>query len=199
MSSLVYKPTQLRGILDRLSFIPSWFLDVGVGVGGEALVARESWPSCSILGLEPSWAAYEACRSFFPGTLLPVAAWMRKTKLEMWAVDTELNGNLFGLETAERAIVQADTLDNLSSTYRPFLDVFLWMDVEYAEPAVLLGSLKLFSEKRIKAVNFENHPPTVAPGKSLFVRDFLTWHGLQCIHEYEHEGGHHWDELWTLQ
>lgn len=211
----LYKPNQLGKTVPYLGFAPKWFIVCGVGVGGEALAARKVWPRCRIVGLEPAPAAHALMNrsGMFPGTLVNAAAWLRTTRLFLWSGDTALYGNLFNLaadfgpdgttqvrpgNAGPPVVVDAVTLDDLSIEIGPFdEDVFLWMDVEYAEVAVLIGARRLLESGAVRAVNFENHPVTVCPGKSLIVRDILAQHGLTKVLEYENEGAHHWDELWV--
>lgn len=207
----IYKPGQLECVAGKLTFTPKWLLICGVGTGNESEDAHKLWPRCEIIGLEPATAAFDAVKDRFVGRLLNKAAWLRKTTLRLYASDTCLYGNLFNLEEDKGDYtnvwpgkvvvgVQTTTLDALSEELGPFRsDVFLWMDVEYAELPVLMGARKLLESGAVRAVNFENHPSSVCPGKSLAVQDVLTMHGLEKVCEYMHEGGHHWDELWEVR
>jgi FkbM family methyltransferase len=196
----MYKPRQLDEVAPLLGFVPEWFIDCGVGAnGGEAFAARRLWPDCKIIGFEPNPNAFRAMQPHYPGDLLQQAVWLRTAILPIHSSQTDLQANFF-IPEGETTLVYTTTLDAVDAYHRgPFRKAFLWMDVEHAEVAVLIGARKLLERGAILAVNFENHSHVACPSKSLIVRELLTWHGFQHAKTYVVEGEHHWDELWLLR
>jgi FkbM family methyltransferase len=162
-----YGAGQLRSVLPFLpaGWRPAWLLLGGPADGNEALTAREEWPGCRVLGVEPNPEAYEwQLANGWPRTEPLVNMALsdgRGRRVDISAPHGHLRSGTLeedairGREGENVVTVSTTTLDRMNEVHGPFRDALLWLDVEGWELEACRGARKLFARGAVRAVNVE--------------------------------------------
>jgi FkbM family methyltransferase len=162
-----YGSGQLRSVLPFLpaGWRPAWLLLGGPADGNEALTAREEWPGCRVLGVEPNPEAYEwQLANGWPRTEPLVNMAMsdeRGRKMTMSAPFGQLRSGTLEADALAARVgentveVTTTTLDRMDEVHGPFADALLWLDVEGWELEACRGARKLFARGAVRVANVE--------------------------------------------
>lgn len=162
---MIYEAGQLRNFLPFVPQDSEWFLLAGPADANEAFDMRAARPDICIVGFEPNPVMFNIQRARgFPGLLLPLALWSEGAQLELAGVNhpqgfiqEHRSSSVVKFMDDRKFVykVEADSLDNLSNRYGPFVKAVLWADIEGAELECLIGARQLLDRRQILALNVE--------------------------------------------
>lgn len=184
---------------------PSWFIDVGVGLGMEAHEVKAKWPEIQIVGCEPiTETRIAAEKAGFPGVIFPCGAYSRATDaIFMFVPDLRKYlewGTLYNPLSNDfhPVTVAVKTLDELLGSHHR--GMILWADVEGAELEVLRGAWRLLKDGDIYLINLEvrKMPLHHMACTEAEVDSFLASFGYSKVLTYNYHYGEdpHWDAIY---
>ncbi len=195
---MIYNAYQAAVIINHLPRRPDWFVVGGPADGNEAQWVARRFPSCKIVGVEPSGPMrdYQAAHGF-PGVMVAGGLADRPGRGVITHVDEFPRSSTMVRDVKGRTEeIDLFTVDQLSATYGPFTNCVLWLDVEGMEYRVLLGAAGLLGAGHVILVNVEVMT-SERPNDEVVIRDLLTSNGFVLRWRWDQRSGNHEDQIWV--
>ena len=182
----------LNTIIKKVKKTPDAFFDFGPGhLLSEAWGAKEKWPECFIIGLEPHVLRYQNLVSQYPGLLFneaisnkvgTLSGFMGKNEIrKREASDFTIMDRSKITSGYQKCDMPCVTVDYINKHYGPFKHIFIWADIQQSELLMLHGSIKALKSNSISYIYLELKNKQIKLAKT-----FLKKYGFtKCLKIYD--------------